>query len=47
MTPALDLSLQFGAFPGAAVHRQLLSTARVRRWVAMALARRQSGQTED
>ncbi len=39
MTPPLELSLQFGTFPGAAVHRQLLSTPRVRRWVAMALAR--------
>ncbi|MCE3271708.1 MAG: hypothetical protein K0S57_2105 [Ramlibacter sp.] len=39
MTPALDLSLQFGAFPGAAAHRQVLRAARVRRWMAMALLR--------
>ncbi|RYF14093.1 MAG: rRNA maturation RNase YbeY [Comamonadaceae bacterium] len=38
MTPALDLSLQFGTFPGAAAHRRLLTTARVRRWVESALA---------
>lgn len=34
----LDLSLQFGTFPGAAAHRRLLTTARVRRWVESALA---------
>ena len=39
MTPALDLSLQFGAFAGAAAHRQVLRPARVRRWMAMALVR--------
>ncbi|WP_332825862.1 rRNA maturation RNase YbeY [Ramlibacter sp.] len=39
MTPALDLSLQFGAFPGAAAHRQVLRPARVRHWMAMALLR--------
>jgi probable rRNA maturation factor len=39
MTPALDLSLQFGTFPGAAAHRQVLTAARVRRWIAMALLR--------
>ena len=39
MTPALELSLQFGTFPGAAVHRRLLTTARVRKWVAIALER--------
>jgi probable rRNA maturation factor len=38
MNPALDLSLQFGTFPGAAAHRRLLTTARVRRWVEAALA---------
>jgi probable rRNA maturation factor len=38
MTPALDLSLQFGAFAGAAAHRRLLTAARVRKWVGMALA---------
>ena len=36
--PALDLSLQFGSFPGAAVHRAVLRTARVKKWVGMALA---------
>jgi probable rRNA maturation factor len=39
MTPALALSLQFGDFPGARAHRGALSAPRVRRWVAMALAR--------
>ena len=39
MTPTLDLSLQFGTFPGAAAHRQALSASRVRKWVAMALLR--------
>jgi probable rRNA maturation factor len=39
MRPTLELSLQFGAFPGLAAHRQVLSAARVRRWVGMALAR--------
>jgi probable rRNA maturation factor len=39
MRPVLDLSLQFGTFPGAAAHRQVLAAARVRRWVAMALQR--------
>ena len=38
MTPPLDLSLQFGTFPGAAAHRKLLTSARVRRWIATALA---------
>jgi probable rRNA maturation factor len=37
MTPALELSLQFGSFPGAAAHRRVLTSARVKRWVAMAL----------
>lgn len=37
MSAALELSLQFGTFPGAAAHRRLLTPARVRRWVAMAL----------
>ena len=36
---ALDLSLQFGSFPGAAAHRALLTRARVARWIAGALAR--------
>lgn len=39
MTPALELSLQFGAFRGAAAHRSVLAPARVRRWVRMALTR--------
>lgn len=37
MSAALELSLQFGTFPGAAAHRRLLTPARVRRWVEMAL----------
>lgn len=37
MSAALELSLQFAAFPGAAAHRSVLRPARVRRWVAMAL----------
>ena len=36
--PALDLSLQFGSFPGAAAHRAVLRAARVKKWVGMALA---------
>lgn len=36
--PELDLSLQFGTFPGAAAHRRLLTNSRVRRWVEAALA---------
>ncbi|HEX2546829.1 MAG TPA: rRNA maturation RNase YbeY [Ramlibacter sp.] len=39
MTPALELSLQFGSFPGAAAHRSVLTPARVRKWVGMALVR--------
>lgn len=39
MTQALDVSLQFGTFPGAAAHKQVLTTARAKRWVAIALAR--------
>lgn len=35
---SLDLSLQFGTFPGAAAHRRVLSAARVRRWIEAALA---------
>lgn len=38
MNPALDLSLQFGTFPGAAEHRKVLTSAKVRRWIEMALA---------
>ena len=37
MTPALELSVQFGDFPQARAHRALLTRARVRRWMAMAL----------
>lgn len=37
--PTLDLSLQFGDFAGAAAHRKLLTAARVKRWVGMALLR--------
>jgi probable rRNA maturation factor len=37
MTPQLELSLQFGSFRGASAQRRLLTTARVKRWVAMAL----------
>jgi len=36
--PALDLSLQFGDFAGAAPHRALLRKARVARWIRHALA---------
>ena len=39
MMPALDLSLQFGTFPGAAAHRQVLRPARVRKWMEIALLR--------
>ena len=39
MTPALDLALQFGAFPQAAAHSKLHARARVKRWIAMALQR--------
>lgn len=39
MTPPLELSLQFGTFPGAAAHRKVLAGARVRRWIAIALER--------
>lgn len=35
---ALDLALQFAAFPGASAHRKLLSKAKVSRWMEMALA---------
>ncbi len=38
MTPALDLSLQFGAFAQAAAHRRIVTLARARRWIGMALA---------
>ena len=38
MTQALELSLQFGEFAGAAAHRKVLGAARVRKWVATALA---------
>jgi probable rRNA maturation factor len=35
---SLELSLQFGAFPGAAEHRRAVTAARARRWIGMALA---------
>jgi probable rRNA maturation factor len=38
MIPALELSLQFGTFGGAAAHKSVLAPARVRKWVGMALA---------
>jgi probable rRNA maturation factor len=34
----LALSLQFGAFAGVAAHRRIVTPARARRWVGMALA---------
>jgi len=38
MRPAeLDLSLQFGDFPGAAAHRALLRRPKVARWIGFAL----------
>ncbi|TFY99079.1 rRNA maturation RNase YbeY [Ramlibacter humi] len=37
--PELSLELQFGEFRGADKHRALLRPARVRRWMAPALAR--------
>ena len=39
MNPPLDLSLQFGDFPGVAAHRALLRRPRVARWLAHALER--------
>ena len=33
-----DVVLQFGTFAGAGVHKAILSPARVRKWVGMALA---------
>jgi len=39
MTPTLELELQFGDFPQAAAHRKLLSRAKVRKWMEMALQR--------
>jgi probable rRNA maturation factor len=36
---SLELSLQFGAFAQAAEHRRVLTPARARRWVGLALAR--------
>ena len=38
MKDGLDLSLQFGTFPGAAEHRKVVTTAKERRWVEIALA---------
>ena len=39
MTPALELALQFGAFPEAAAHRKVVTRARAARWMGAALAR--------
>ena len=39
MTAGLELSLQFGSFSGAAAHKAVLTAARARKWVGMALAR--------
>jgi probable rRNA maturation factor len=38
-TPPLDLTLQFGNFPGAPAHRAVLKRPAVMRWVGHALAR--------
>jgi len=38
MSVGLDLSLQFGTFGGATAHKAVLTPARVRKWVGMALA---------
>ena len=35
---ALDLELQFSAFPGSAAHRAVLRRPAVKRWIAHALA---------
>lgn len=37
MSAAVDLSLQFGTFGGAAAHKAVLTPARVRKWVSIAL----------
>ena len=37
MNEGLELSLQFGTFAGAGKHKAILSPARVRKWVAIAL----------
>ena len=37
--PPLELTLQFGRFPGAAAHRAALRHPAVHRWIAQALAR--------
>lgn len=39
MTPSLDLSLHFSAFPQLAAHRPVLRRASVARWIAHALTR--------
>ncbi len=36
--PGLDLTLQFGRFAGAPVHRMVLKPAKVKTWIALALA---------
>ena len=38
MSASIDVSLQFGTFAEAAAHRRVLTAARVRRWVGVALA---------
>ncbi|MDB5957623.1 rRNA maturation RNase YbeY [Ramlibacter sp.] len=37
MSPSADVSLQFGTFAEAAAHRRVLTAARVRQWVGVAL----------
>jgi probable rRNA maturation factor len=39
MNAPLELTLQFGRFPAAAAHRAMLRSAKVRNWIAHALAR--------
>lgn len=39
MRSDLDLSLQFGTFPGAATHKAAVTRARAERWIGFALAR--------
>lgn len=39
MRSDLDLSLQFGTFPGAPAHKATVTRARAERWIGFALAR--------
>lgn len=39
MSAALELSLQFGDFPGVARHKAVLGRAKVARWIGFALAK--------